>query len=147
MVSRTPMPWLKLVHLAAVIVWCGALPYLVVAATARPRGGAGPVALARHALLLRWIYVGVATPAALLAIASGTAIFSLRGPLATWLVAKLALVALLVLVHAACGWLLLRREQGRGTGARAMGTVLTALAGTLVFGIAWLVLGKPDVRA
>ena len=141
------MPWLKFLHIGAVIVWCGALPYLALATAAGPGPGAGPLAPARTALLLRRVYLGVATPAALVAIASGTAIFSLRGPLADWLVAKLALVALLVLLHAGCGWLLLRREQGHGPGRRVLGPALAASASLLLLGVAWLVLGKPDVRA
>lgn len=141
------MPWLKLLHIGAVIVWCGALPYLALAVATGPQSGAGVLAPARSALLLRWVYVGVATPAALVAIASGTVIFSLRGPLADWLVGKLALVAVLVLLHAACGWLLLRREQGQGTGGRAVGPSLAGLASLVLLAVAWLVLGKPDVRA
>ncbi|MGE4241217.1 CopD family protein [Ramlibacter sp.] len=141
------MPWLKLLHICAVIVWCGALPYLALAVASRPPTGAGTLAPARASLLLRWVYVGVATPAALVAIASGTAIFGLRGPLAAWLVAKLALVAMLVLVHAACGWLLLRREQMRSNVPRALGPALAGLASLLLMAVAWLVLGKPDVRA
>lgn len=91
--------------------------------------------------------MGVATPAALVAIVSGTAIFTFQGPLAAWLVGKLALVALLALLHAGCGWLLLRREQGRGTGARFLGPALAVLASVLLLAVAWLVLGKPDVPA
>lgn len=141
------MPWIKLLHIGAVIVWCGALPYLALATATGLRTGAGSLAPARTSLLLRWVYVGVATPAALLAIASGTVIFSLHGPLTAWLVAKLALVALLVLLHAGCGWLLLRREQGRGSGPAVLGPALAGLASLLLVAVAWLVLGKPDVGA
>ncbi|MCK7493507.1 MAG: CopD family protein [Comamonadaceae bacterium] len=100
------VPWLKLLHLAAVIVWCGALPYLAVAlATA----GEPP-----RKALPRALFTTVATPAALVAIASGTAIFVFHGPTAEWLIAKLVLVALLVLGHAMAGVLVLRVERDGG---------------------------------
>jgi len=126
------MPWLKLVHLSAVIVWAGALLYLPwsIAAAGTPQR------------MPRGIFTGVATPAALLAIASGTVLFLLHGLLAPWLIAKLALVSLLVLGHAACGMLILRNERGHPVVAFAASCVTAASALWLAL-IAWLVLGKP----
>ena len=130
-----PMPWLKLLHLAAVVVWCGALPYLALAlATA----GEPP----RRALP-RALFTTLATPAALVAIASGTAIFVVDGPTAGWLVAKLALVALLVAGHAAAGALLLRVERD-GRARPLAGGLLLAWTLLALLAIAWIVLAKPS---
>jgi putative membrane protein len=140
------MPWLKLLHITAVIVWCGALLYLCLWVAAAAAAARQPP-LAQQALvpvhLLRPLYTWVATPAALLAIASGTLIFVWQDVLAVWLMAKLGLVGLLVLGHGASGLLVLRVEAGRwrGTWLSAQGIVWTSLL--WLGAIAWLVLRKP----
>ncbi|HEX5737567.1 MAG TPA: CopD family protein [Hydrogenophaga sp.] len=134
------MPWLKLLHISAVIVWCGTVLYL-------------PLLLrhsAEHApatgrTLRRWprnVFIGVATPAALLAIGSGTAIFVADTLVTPWLIYKLAGVGLLVLGHGVCGMLVLRAEAGR-LGACRYCHALTALLVVVLLAIAWLVLRKP----
>lgn len=140
------MPWLKLLHITAVIVWCGALLYLPGAvAASRPAAPAGPASPFGHGgpRVLRSVFTLVATPAALVAIASGTAIFVLLGPLAPWLVAKLALVGALVLGHGACGMLILRLERQEAAHLRAWSTSIAAWSLLSLLGIAWLVLRKP----
>src|SRR5690606_9842588 len=93
--------------------------------------------------VLRLLFTSVATPAALAAIASGTLIFLWQGPLTSWLVAKLAVVSLVVLGHASLGMLVLRSEEG-GAPLRwraccaGFGASLAGLATT-----AYLVLAKP----
>ncbi|WP_167784587.1 CopD family protein [Ramlibacter rhizophilus] len=141
------MPWLKLLHISAVIVWSGCLLYMAAAiasaASARP---ATPVDPSRQRLL-RPMFTLMATPAALVAIASGTAIFLLQGPVAVWLLAKLGVVSLLVLGHGVCGMLILRTERQHENTSPVRTRVVSALVGAssaLWLGtIAWLVLGKP----
>ncbi|MDR7093458.1 CopD family protein [Hydrogenophaga laconesensis] len=136
------MPWLKLLHISAVIVWCGALLYLPLmlssaAAASRPPAAA----LQKH--WPRQVFIGLATPAALLAIGSGTLIFALHGPVAPWLMFKLAGVGLLVLGHGACGLLVLRIERGEPGGVRWVSRVVMFQLLLCLLGIAWLVLRKP----
>lgn len=137
------MPWLKLLHITAVIIWCGALLYLpgAIAATASAASGAVPAAT-RHRLL-RLLYTGVATPAALLAIASGTAIFVAQDVLAVWLMAKLGVVGLLVLGHGGCGLLVLRAERGQYRFTRVAAWIIVVATLVWLAAIAWLVLDKP----
>jgi uncharacterized membrane protein len=141
------VPWLKLLHISAVIVWSGSLLYMAVAITTAT-ASAAPVAVdpLRHRLL-RSLFTLVATPAALLAIGSGTAVFLLHGPVAIWLLAKLAVVGLLVLGHGVCGMLVLRSERqaghSRSVGTRIMGGVVGLASVLWLFTIAWLVLAKP----
>jgi len=137
------VPWLKLFHITAVIVWCGALLYLpaLVAGAASPVDQAPRLPQGRR--LLRSLYNWVATPAALIAIASGTAIFVLQGPLAPWLMLKLAMVALLVLGHGFCGLMVLRAERGQDGGLRIASVILTLTTLVWLASIAWLVLRKP----
>ena len=139
------MPWLKLLHITAVILWCGALLYLpasIASAADGPRTAAVYAASQRQ--LLRGLFTLIATPAALVAIASGTAIFVFYGPLTLWLMAKLATVGLLVLAHASCGLLILRVERAQAQGLKGLCWAVGATAMAAVLAIAWLVLGKPS---
>jgi protoporphyrinogen IX oxidase len=132
------VPWLKLLHLSAVTVWCGALLYLPLALAA-----AGEDDRMTQQRVLRLLFSSIATPAALVAIASGTLIFLWQGPLAPWLVAKLAVVALLVLMHASLGLLVLRSERGDAP-VRCLACLAVFSASVLALGAtAWLVLAKP----
>lgn len=136
------MPWLKLLHITAVILWCGTLlylPTLIASATGPQRA---PVFAHAHQRVLRSLFTLVVTPAALVAIASGTAIFVFMGPLTLWLVAKLAVVGLLVLAHAACGMLVLRAERGE-TRLAGLCAAVTTLSIAAIALVAWLVLRKP----
>jgi protoporphyrinogen IX oxidase len=148
-VSTAPpcaMPWLKLLHITAVIVWCGALLYLPVWVASAARGGmvAPPVQEPLVPVrLLRPLFTWVATPAALIAIASGTFIFVWHEVLAVWLMAKLGLVGLLVLGHGACGLLVLRVEAGRWRGTRLSAQLIVWSSLLWLAAIAWLVLRKP----
>lgn len=137
------MPWLKLLHIAALVIWCGSLLYLP--------------ALLSHALELRkdagfaqgtppmprFFYNSVATPAALVAIASGTLLFILHGLLGGWLILKLGAVVVMVAAHGCFGWLILRLEMGiyKGVKTATLLGLLMAVAGILV--VLGLVLGKP----
>ncbi len=139
------MPWLKLLHIGAVVVWCGALLYLpamIAAAATTALPGARDVQ-PRWTLLPRSVFIGLATPAALLAIVSGTLIFVSQGLLAPWLMFKLAGVGLLVLGHGACGVLVLRTERGQRRGVRVACHMVMVLMVSCLLGIAWLVLRKP----
>ena len=139
------MPWLKLLHIGAVIVWCGALLYLpaLIAAAVTPAASATRDVQPPWPMLPRRVFIGLATPAALLAIVSGTLIFVSQGLLAPWLMFKLAAVGLLVLGHGACGLLVLRTERGQHSGVRLACHVVMVLTVSCLLGIAWLVLRKP----
>ena len=137
------MPWLKLLHIAAVLVWCGALLYLPPAVAAGTARANGELFRAPHGEMARSVFTLVATPAALVAIASGTVVFLLDQTLAVWLVAKLTLVCALVLCHAACGVLLLRVERDRERPVHLACSVTGGLSVLLILAILALVLGKP----
>ena len=137
------MPWLKLLHIAAVLVWCGALLYLPPAVAAGTARANGELFRAPHGEMARSVFTLVATPAALVAIASGTAVFLLDQTLAVWLVAKLTLACALVLCHAVCGVLLLRVERDRERPVHMACSVTGGLSVLLILAILALVLGKP----
>lgn len=136
------MPWLKLLHISAVIVWCGTLLYLPTLIASATGSRQAPVFDHAHQRVLRSLFTLVVTPAALVAIASGTAIFVFMGPLTLWLIAKLAVVGLLVLAHATCGLLVLKAERGE-TRLAGLCTAVTGISMAAIALVAWLVLRKP----
>ncbi|MCK8515651.1 CopD family protein [Methylonatrum kenyense] len=139
------MAWLLALHIIFLLFWAAALLYLPVllaaAATNRLEFVATPPA--RQASLHRFVYTHVATPAALLAIISGTAVFLWDRNVELWLILKLAVVSLLVLGHAALGLMILRRESGQGSHGALGPWLFTAFASLLMLVIIWLVLAKP----
>ncbi|WP_404474225.1 CopD family protein [Vreelandella venusta] len=137
------MPWLKLLHIAALVIWCGSLLYLP--------------ALLSHALQLRkdagfaqgappmprFFYNSVATPAALVAIASGTLLFLLHGLLGGWLILKLGAVVAMVAAHGCFGWLILRLELGIYKGVKPAMLLALLLAAAGILAVLGIVLAKP----
>lgn len=136
--ASSVLPWLKLFHMSAVIVWCGTLMYLPMLVKFSLETGSARA-------LREWprnVFIGVSTPAALLAIGSGTLIFVSDALVTPWLIYKLAGVGLLVLGHGACGVLVLRAEAGR-LGRCRFCHALTATLAAVLLAVAWLVLRKP----
>ncbi|CAM3099343.1 membrane protein [Ectopseudomonas mendocina] len=136
------MPLLKLLHFIALIGWCGALLYLPAMIAAGTRSS-DDLFYRDHAHLTRTIFNLIATPAALLAIGSGTALFLRESIFDAWLIVKLTTVAGMVLCHALCGVLILRIERVSDPALRRdcllIGLLLTVLIGATL----WLVLAKP----
>jgi putative membrane protein len=128
------------VHIMALICWAGSLLYLpAVIAVTTPRE-----AHVKHdAPLSRKLYTLVITPAAFIAIMSGTALFLVKQLVAGWLVAKLALVSGLVLCHLLNGWMIARVEQDPERRVSLYCTLLGVVSAVFITGIIWLVLAKP----
>ena len=136
------MPLLKLLHFASLLCWCGALLYLPALIAAGTRH-TEPLFYRDHAHLSRTVFNLVATPAALVAIASGSAIFLRDGLVAGWLIVKLTTVAGMVLCHALCGVLVLRIERAPELGASIQCRILWVFSAAFITATLWLVLAKP----
>lgn len=136
------MPLLKILHLMALICWCGALLYLpaMIAAGTRSQD---ELFYRDHAHLTRAIFNLIATPAALLAIGSGTALFLREAIFDPWLILKLTTVAGMVLCHALCGVLILRIERAAEPALRRNSLLIGLLLAALISATLWLVLAKP----
>ncbi|MEX1031943.1 MAG: CopD family protein [Cellvibrionaceae bacterium] len=135
------MPWLLLLHITALLCWCASLLYLpaLIVSTAR-REEAGEKGLF---FVTRRVFTLIATPAALIAIISGTAIFIVDRTIEVWLVAKLTLVSGLVLCHVATGGLTLTVTQRSANYQLLFCTAVGVTSVVLIAGILWLVLAKP----
>lgn len=137
------MPWLKLLHIAALVIWCGSLLYLP--------------ALLSQALQLRkdsgfaqgtppmprFFYNSIATPAALIAIASGTLLFLIHGVLGGWLILKLGAVVAMVAAHGCFGFLILRMEMGHYHWVKTANWAALCVALAGILSVLLFVLAKP----
>ncbi len=138
------IPHLKAFHIVALAVWCAglfALPLML----ARHEPASGPGDYARIRRASHYTYTLVVTPAAVLAITSGTALIFLRELYVLWMFGKLAIVALLVFFHAWVGHVLVTvaETEGRHTPPEPTAPMLILLVPVVV--ILALVLGKPDL--
>jgi len=136
------LPWIKALHLASLLVWCAGL-FALPALLALFPGAPDRIERRRLLAATRFTFIAFASPAAVLAIASGTALIFLTGSYAPWMLAKLTLVAGMVFFHAGCGKLVLvlHREPARWTRGAHLALALVPLL--LIPGVLWLVLAQP----
>ena len=138
------MVWLKLVHIAAISVWCAGmlgLPLLFL----RRNSVRDEPDLNRLHRLVRRLYVVVMSPAAFLAVASGTGLIFLRATYAPWFGVKLGLVGLLVAMHVLAGLVIIRLFDPDKTYAGWRMSAATAANLAIVLLILVVVLAKPDI--
>lgn len=138
------MLWFLLLHILALITWCASLLYLPVLISGihteqiqivEPRHKYGSVA--------RFVFTHIATPAALVAIISGTVVFLFNRTIEVWLIAKLTLVTGLVISHAFAGLLLLHTQDRSTKPIRQWCWLLSGVVCVLIVAIIWVVLAKP----
>jgi uncharacterized membrane protein len=136
--------WLKLLHVTALAVWAAGLLLMPVLFGQRRGAGSGAPLHRLHAFT-RFSYITIISPAAFVAIASGTALILLRGIAGPWFAVKLLLVGVLVALHVWIGLLVLSifEEGGRFARWRVVSSV-TVLSATML-GIFWVVLAKPEI--
>lgn len=130
--------WLKFLHVAAMAVWLGGLlllPRLLPRRQgAREEGGWEATG--------RMLYFNLMTPGAVLTIVFGTALLA-WGFEGAWLPAKLALVAMAVLLHVYFGMRLVEVSKGRSSGLGRPQRIMGWAPLLLVLLIAALAAGKP----
>ena len=134
--------FVKFLHIAALAIWCAGLIGL-------------PLLLAKHdsreeqqdysrlRILTHQAYISVVTPAAVIAIALGTALIFMRGVFEPWMFAKLVLVGMLVLAHAWIGHVTLKVGEEHGFYDPPAAWPLVAISMTVMLTVLALVLGKP----
>lgn len=133
---------LKSIHVVAIALWSAgllSLPFLY-----RQRNGVEDKALHRIHAFTRRFYVAAVSPAAFIAIGSGTALIFYRETFTVWFSLKLVMVALMMVVHVMMGLRVLTLfEEGKRYPAW-LSAVATAASGILITAILALVLGKPE---
>lgn len=138
------MIWLKVIHIAAISLWSAGLiclPGLYMQRAHVPN----EASLHRLQGLVRFLYVGVMSPAAFVAIASGTALIFFRETWAPWFGMKLVFVGLMATLHSLTGLVIIRlfNEGEIYPVWRFMAVTIVTVA--IVACILFLVLAKPDI--
>lgn len=138
------VPHLKALHVAMLALWTAglfALPRML----SRHDPAIGQTDYARIRRATHYGYAFVITPAAVLAIASGTALIFLREVFTLWLFAKLVFVAGLVAFHAWVGHTIVAVAETEGAHEPPEPLVPTLLLTIPVVAILALVLAKPEL--
>ncbi|WP_182083892.1 CopD family protein [Aureimonas sp. ME7] len=136
--------WLKFVHVAALALWTGGILLMPVLLGQRRAAGEGPP-LHRLHLFTRFAYVVVVSPAAFLAIASGTALIVAREVYFEWFALKLLFVGVLVALHVWIGLLVLSIFDEGGHFARWRVVASLVTLSTVMLVIFFLVSAKPVI--
>ena len=135
---------LKFVHLAAIALWSGGLIVLPFLFWQRRTLEAG-LDLDRLHRVARFVYVEMTSPAAFVAIGSGTALIFLQTTFVEWFSLKMLLVAAMVMLHVVAGLILARLFSPKGHFGRFSYVALTSAYIVLITAIIWVVLAKPHI--
>jgi protoporphyrinogen IX oxidase len=135
---------LKFIHLAAIAIWSAGLIVLPFLFWQRRSLTAG-ADLDRLHRMTRFVYVGMTSPAAFIAIASGTALIFLQATFLEWFSVKMVLVGAMAMLHVAAGLALPRVFLPDGRFGRFSCIALTSAYLVLVTAIIWVVLAKPHI--
>jgi len=136
------MAWIKALHIVAIVFWSASLIYLPILMAGHSPRLSDPRYLRLHSMV-RNLYLWIASPFAILAIASGTALIPLREVTAPWFALKLLFVTALAIIHARCG-IILAKQSHRAERANALVRVMRIALPIVLFPcVLWLVLAKP----
>jgi protoporphyrinogen IX oxidase len=135
---------LKFVHLAAIALWSGGLVVLPFLFWQRRTLEAG-LDLDRLHRVARFVYVEMTSPAAFVAIGSGTALIFLQTTFVEWFSLKMLLVGAMVMLHVVAGLILAHLFSPKGHFGRFSYVALTCAYLVLISAIIWIVLAKPHI--
>jgi protoporphyrinogen IX oxidase len=134
--------WLKAAHISALVIWCGGLLILPSMFALRGRHPSGPD-LWRLQRFTRATYTFIMSPAAFVAVGTGTALIFTQQVFTPWFALKLLVVGLLALLHVRHGFVILHvfdDDAGYSMVRNVLATVLTV---GVISAILVLVLAKP----
>lgn len=135
---------LKVVHIAAISVWCAGLlclPSLYIQRRSITRRDD----LHRLQKMVRYAYIAVVSPLAFIAVASGIILIFTEKTFAPWFAAKLAFVGLMAFFHVLMGLVVIRLFRDGEEYPIWRFALATLLTGTTITCILWLVLAKPEI--
>jgi len=135
---------LKFVHIATIALWAGGLIVLPYLFWQRRLLVAGPE-LDRLHRITRFVYVVLTSPAAFVAIGSGTALIFLQSTFREWFTLKMFLVGAMVMLHVVAGLVAVRLFEPDGRFGGRSCAALTAGYFLLILAILWVVLAKPVI--
>lgn len=136
--------YLKVLHIASLVIWCGGLLALPALFANRHRAETDPQLWHLQAFS-RFLYTMVVSPAAFLAVVAGTALIFTREVFTVWFALKLLAVGMLVVIHVRMGFVIVNVfDEGRSYRPWRFVTATTLAAATMS-AILWLVLVKPAI--
>jgi putative membrane protein len=138
------IPHLKALHIGFVAIWIAGLAALP-AMLARHDRAVGQGDFARIRQASHYGYVWLVTPAAVLAVVSGTSLIFLREVFTGWMFAKLVGVAGLVTIHAWVGHTIVAVAETEGRHEPPGPILPTLILGALTLCVLVLVLAKPEL--
>lgn len=136
--------FVKFVHLATIALWSGGLIVLPYLFWQRRLLATGPE-LDRLHRITRFVYVGLTSPAAFVAIGSGTALIFLQGTYREWFTIKMVLVGAMVMLHVLAGLIAVHLFAPDGRFGGRSFIALTSSYLVLIVAIIWVVLAKPVI--
>jgi protoporphyrinogen IX oxidase len=138
--------FLKLVHLATIAVWSGGLLVLPLLFWQRRLVTHVDELESLHRTT-RFVYVVLTSPAAFVAIGSGTALIFLQTTFREWFSLKMVLVGAMAMLHVLAGLTAVSVFAPGGRFGRAAFIALTSLYLVLIVAVLWVVLAKPGIDA
>ena len=136
--------FLKFVHIAAIAIWSGGLLVLPFLFWQRRLLAAGPD-LDRLHRVTRFVYVVMTSPAAFVAIGSGTALIFLQSTFREWFTLKMVFVGTMAMLHVLAGLVAVRVFAPDGRFGLRSCVALTSSYLVLIVAIIWVVLAKPAI--
>jgi protoporphyrinogen IX oxidase len=137
---------MKFVHLATIAIWSGGLIGLPFLFWQRRTVGVGSD-LDRLHRMTRFVYVGMTSPAAFIAIGSGTALIFLQATFEEWFSLKMLVVGAMVMLHVVAGLVLMRLFSPDGRFGLFSCVALTGAYLVLITAILWIALAKPHIES
>lgn len=138
------MVFVKFAHIATICIWAAGLVSLPGLYVQRAHIKEDDD-LFRLQKIVRFSYVRILSPAAFIAIASGTGLIFLQEPYSPWFSLKLVLVGILVVLHVMTGLVIIRLFEDGEVYPVWRFVVVTAMSSLVVGGILFVVLARPDI--
>jgi putative membrane protein len=135
------MLWIKALHIAFMVCWFAGIFYLPRLYVYHAMSN-DEVSNERFKIMERKLFWGIMTPSAVLTIVFGLWLLS-YGFWGNWMIAKLVLVAILVIYHIWCGVVLVRFRDDRNQHSHTFYRVMNEVPVLGLFAIIILVVVKP----
>lgn len=136
--------FLKFIHIITIAIWAAgliSLPGLYV----QRANVKDKEALYRLQMIVRYAYVTIISPAAFLAVLSGTALIFGQQTYAPWFSLKLLFVGFLVVTHILTGLIIIRLFKEGGVYPVWRFVVATVATSVVVIAVVFIALAKPPV--
>ena len=138
------MIWLKVIHITGIALWSAGLICLPSLYVQRAHV-TDKTTLHRLHGMVRFVYVGLLSPAAFIAVASGTALVFVRETWEAWFSVKLLLVGAMATIHILTGLVIIRLFNEGEVYPAWRFIAVTSMTLIIVILVLFVVLAKPEI--